>query len=84
MESLEGNIGGRKGRNVINQTEVSLVRIILSGLFSSGVRPTSVGIITPFRAQVSEGNNNVNSFLSNQSHPFYHFPAKSTWRRRQD
>lgn len=54
MESLEGNIGGRKGRNVINQTEVSLVRIILSGLFSSGVRQTSVGIITPFRAQVSE------------------------------
>lgn len=52
MEGLEGNIGGRRGGNVINKTEATLVRIILNGLFSSGVLPTSVGVISPFRAQV--------------------------------
>lgn len=53
MEALEGNIGGRSRSNVINQTEVSLIRIILQGLFSCGVSATSVGVISPFRAQVS-------------------------------
>jgi DNA replication ATP-dependent helicase Dna2 len=52
MEALEGSIGGSSGGNVINQTEVALIRIILQGLFSCGVSPTSVGVISPFRAQV--------------------------------
>lgn len=53
MEPLESNVGGLAGGNVINRTEASLVAIILAGLFSCGVSPSSVGIISPFRAQVS-------------------------------
>lgn len=52
MEALEGHVGGRAGRNVVNRAEVSLVRIILSGLFACGVCPKSVGVISPFRAQL--------------------------------
>lgn len=53
MEPLEGNVGGRAGGNVINRTEASLVSIILAGLFSCGLSPENVGVICPFRAQVS-------------------------------
>jgi DNA replication ATP-dependent helicase Dna2 len=52
MEALEGNVGGRAGRNVINRMEVSLVRMVLGGLFACGVQLSSVGIISPFRAQL--------------------------------
>lgn len=53
IEPLESNVGGRAGGNVINRTEASLVCIMLAGLFSCGVSPEIVGVICPFRAQVS-------------------------------
>eukprot|EP00980_Cylindrotheca_fusiformis_P003269 scaffold738_cov124-Cylindrotheca_fusiformis.AAC.8 len=53
MEALEGTLGGNSRGSVINQTEVSLIRIIIRGLLSCGVAPTSVGVISPFRAQDS-------------------------------
>ena len=53
MEPLESNVGGRAGGNVINRTEASLVGIIVAGLFSCGVSPENIGVICPFRAQVS-------------------------------
>jgi DNA replication ATP-dependent helicase Dna2 len=53
IEALETTIGGRVGGNITNPTEVTLVRFILKGLFSSGLPASSVGVISPFRAQVS-------------------------------
>jgi superfamily I DNA and/or RNA helicase len=52
IEALETSIGGRVGGNVVNPTEATLIRFILKGLFTSGVPASSVGVISPFRAQV--------------------------------
>ena len=52
MDALETTIGGRAGGNVTNPTEATLVRFIVKGLLSSGLPASSVGVISPFRAQV--------------------------------
>lgn len=54
MEALERTIGGRASGSITNPTEATLVRIILNGLFSAGLAASSVGVISPFRAQVSQ------------------------------
>lgn len=51
--ALEVKQGGRKGGAVTNPTEATLVRYICHGLLSVGVSPESIGMISPFRAQVS-------------------------------
>jgi DNA replication ATP-dependent helicase Dna2 len=50
---FESSVSNAPGGNIINQTEASLTSFIVSGLVSCGVSPKEVGIITPFRAQVS-------------------------------
>lgn len=53
VEALETTVGDRVGGNITNPTEATLVRFILKGLISSGLPPSSAGVISPFRAQVS-------------------------------
>lgn len=53
VEWLEEKSGGRSGGNVQNPTEAILVRYIVAGLISSGISAGSIGVISPFRAQVS-------------------------------
>ena len=43
----------RSGGLVINDVEVLLSKMILNGLLGCGLGPSSVGIISPFRAQVN-------------------------------
>lgn len=50
--SLEETVSGRNGGTVANSTEATLVRYIITGLISTGLPKSSVGIISPFRAQV--------------------------------
>lgn len=52
IDALEGTIGGRAGGSVVNETEAALVRYIVSGLIATGLPPSSIGVVCPFRAQV--------------------------------
>ena len=52
IEPLEERVGGRTRGNVTNPTEAKLVIFILQGLLASGVPESSIGVISPFRAQV--------------------------------
>jgi DNA replication ATP-dependent helicase Dna2 len=54
IEALEEKMGGRVRGSVTNPTEAMLVRFVLKGLISSGVPASSVGVISPFRAQVRQ------------------------------
>jgi DNA replication ATP-dependent helicase Dna2 len=51
-EALEGKLGGRAGGSVVNRTEAALVRYIVQGLELCGLDLCSVGVISPFRAQI--------------------------------
>ena len=52
-DELEGTIGRTRGGNVVNHTEATLVRYVIKGLVSAGLDPSSIGVICPFKAQVS-------------------------------
>jgi DNA replication ATP-dependent helicase Dna2 len=52
IDPLEGTVGGRSGGSVVNETEAALVRYIVSGLIATGLTPSSIGVVCPFRAQV--------------------------------
>jgi DNA replication ATP-dependent helicase Dna2 len=52
IEALETKVGGKIGGNVVNPTEATLVRYLAMGLVRSGLNPASIGVISPFRAQV--------------------------------
>ena len=52
IEELETKAGGKVGGSVVNPTEATLVRYLAMGLVLSGLDPTSIGVISPFRAQV--------------------------------
>lgn len=52
IDPLEGSVGGRAGGSVVNETEAALVRYIVSGLIATGLAPSSIGVVCPFRAQV--------------------------------
>lgn len=49
---LERTSGRHTGGSVVNDTEVSMTRIFVNGLIACGVEPSSIGIISPFRAQI--------------------------------
>jgi DNA replication ATP-dependent helicase Dna2 len=53
FEGLEETKGGRAGGRITNPTEATLVRYVLHGLVSTGASPKDIGVISPFRAQVS-------------------------------
>jgi len=53
MEALEEKMGGRAGGKVTNPVEAALVRYIVQGLIATGASPSQIGVISPFRAQVS-------------------------------
>lgn len=52
IEALEEKQGGRAGGKVTNPTEASIVRYIIHGLVATGLSPSDIGVISPFRAQV--------------------------------
>ena len=49
---LESSSGKARGSPIINETEVELVRNVVDDLVSCGLSPSSIGVISPFRAQV--------------------------------
>lgn len=49
---LESTLGKRAGGNIVNTTEAELVRYIVHGLTACGLQESSIGVISPFRAQV--------------------------------
>jgi len=52
VHSLERTAGRRAGGSIVNDTEAALVRDAVGTLVGSGVDPSSVGVICPFRAQL--------------------------------
>lgn len=52
--SLERTTGLSSGGSIVNDTEVEIVRKVVEGLVSCGLAPSKIGVICPFRAQVSE------------------------------
>jgi len=50
---LERTTGKNGKGNIVNDTEATLVRQILYALTQSGLEPTKIGVICPFRSQVS-------------------------------
>ncbi len=49
---LESSSGKARGGPIINETEVQVVRQVVDDLISCGLPPSSIGVISPFRAQV--------------------------------
>jgi len=49
---LERTSGRTKGGSIVNDTEASLVRIVVTTLLSCGLDPPLIGVVCPFRAQV--------------------------------
>ncbi len=52
IEELEGSVTRQRGGNVVNETEATLIHHVVQGLISAGLDAASIGIVTPFRAQV--------------------------------
>jgi len=52
FRGLERTLGNRNNGNIVNGTEVALVRCIVHGLLECGLRPSAIGVISPFRAQL--------------------------------
>ena len=50
--SLEGKVGGKAGGSIVNRTEATLARYILSALHLCGHDLSDIGVISPFRAQI--------------------------------
>lgn len=53
FQGLERSLGNRNNGNIVNDTEIALVRCIVHGLLECGLQASSIGVISPFRAQVS-------------------------------
>jgi len=49
---LERTAGRRAGGSIVNDTEAALVRDTVATLVGSGIEPSSVGVVCPFRAQL--------------------------------
>ncbi|KAG7346830.1 DNA helicase [Nitzschia inconspicua] len=49
---LEGRLGGRPGGSTINETEANVVEALVETFMNCGLDGGSVGIISPFRAQI--------------------------------
>lgn len=85
IDPLEGTVGGRSGGSVVNETEAALVRYIVSGLIATGLPPSSIGVVCPFRAQVRTST--VSSYpvpiRLSDDYPFTHelFDSFASWRR---
>jgi superfamily I DNA and/or RNA helicase len=52
ISSLERSASRETGGAMVNDTEATLVRLSVHGLIATGMSPSSIGIICPFRAQV--------------------------------
>lgn len=50
--SLESSNNRRSGGSIVNETEVSIVKILIEGLMTCGLDASSIGVISPFRAQL--------------------------------
>ena len=54
IDALEGKIGGKYDGKVVNETEALLVGLATKALVSCGLPASQIGIISPFKAQVSQ------------------------------
>ena len=53
IQALERAAARGPGGNVVNDTEATLVNLIVQGLVTCGLHPSAIGVICPFNAQVS-------------------------------
>jgi DNA replication ATP-dependent helicase Dna2 len=53
MNPLERSVGLRNGGSIVNDSEALLVQLVVGNLIDCGLHASSVGVISPFRAQVS-------------------------------
>jgi DNA replication ATP-dependent helicase Dna2 len=49
---LERKMGSSAGGSIVNDTEASLVRVVVDCLLKCGMKASSIGVICPFRAQL--------------------------------
>ena len=49
---LESSNNRRSGGSIVNETEGFIIKILIDGLTSCGLEASSIGIISPFRAQL--------------------------------
>lgn len=52
IQVLERSAGREVGGSIVNDTEIVLVRTVVSGLLACGMDASSIGLICPFRAQL--------------------------------
>ena len=50
--ALERTSARGEGGSIVNDTEAKLVRVVVDTLTSTGLSPSSIGVVCPFRAQV--------------------------------
>lgn len=50
--SLESSNNRRAGGSLVNETEAFIVNILIGGLLACGVDASSIGVVSPFRAQL--------------------------------
>jgi DNA replication ATP-dependent helicase Dna2 len=50
--SLESSSNRRSGGSLVNETEACIVNTLIGGLLTCGVDASSIGVISPFRAQL--------------------------------
>lgn len=50
---LERTVSREAGGSMVNDAEATLVSLFVHGLVAAGLSPSSIGVICPFRAQVS-------------------------------
>jgi DNA replication ATP-dependent helicase Dna2 len=53
LEALERTLRNRDGGSIVNYVEARIVQLIVEGFLSCGIEAQAVGVICPFRAQVS-------------------------------
>ena len=53
IDALESRMGKRYDGKIVNQTEATLVRYIIKALMAVGLQAGDIGVVCPFRAQVS-------------------------------
>jgi DNA replication ATP-dependent helicase Dna2 len=52
FESLEHTIDSRIGGSIVNRTEAQVVQLIVDNMLKCGIKPSTIGVICPFRAQL--------------------------------
>jgi DNA replication ATP-dependent helicase Dna2 len=52
MYPQERLAGRSSGGSIVNDTEATVVRLVVEGLVAAGLDPSSIGVICPFRAQL--------------------------------